>query len=399
MLVLFLAPLAPAATESTVYVFGAPGSGDGMYPRSTPVFDPQGNLYGTTQMGGSHNAGIVFELSPADGQWIEKVLYEFTGTSDGGYPSAGLTFDSDGNLFGTGSSGGSNGTGVVFELSPNGAGWKYSVLYSFGPYPNSSDGFDPNSQLIFDKLGNIYGTTYEGGVPGCFQGCGTVFQLSPIQGGEWKEQVIHAFVADGNDGLLPGGVAISNNGTLYGTTQNGGVAGSGVLYLLKYSSAKKKWIETIMHQFVGGDTDGAYPEGKLLIDRGHLYGTSEGGGTSSHGTVFETKLSKKTGWATTVLHSFGDSFSGDGIGPQAGLTVDARGNIYGTTFYGGEFNYYGTVFELSKKHHAWIETVLHSFNDTDGDSPSSDLTLQNGWLYGTTSTGGNVNGVVFRIQP
>ena len=399
VMALILVPLAHGATERTVYTFGAPGSGDGMYPYCSLVADGQGNLYGTTSQGGTYSAGIVFEVSPGqNGQWTETVLHEFTGT-DGANPSGGVVFDSVGNLYGTAGYGGANGTGVVFELSPQGPDWTYTVLYNFGAYPSSGDGFGASAKLGFDKLGNLYGTTYEGGKAGCFQGCGTVFELSPVQGGGWKEQVLHAFAEDGTDGVLPSGVAVTSNGVVYGTTQNGGTAGSGVLYQLEYSPAQNLWIETIVHQFVGGSTDGAFPESELLIHAGRLYGTSEGGGTNSDGTVFETAFFQNTGWRTKVLYSFGPPYSGDGLGPQTGLTMDKQGNLYGTTSYGGAYNYYGTVFKLSLQNHTWIETTLHSFSGNDGFYPGGSVIIKGGRLYGTTSNGGNSSGLVFQIGP
>jgi uncharacterized repeat protein (TIGR03803 family) len=393
VLTLFLSALASGTTENTAYTFGSAGGGDGMYPFCSPVFDAQGNLYGTTLQGGTHNAGNIFELSPGqNGQWTETVIYEFTGGKDGGYPIAGLVFGSDGNLYGTGEYGGANGTGVTFELSRDGEGWEYNVLYNFGPYPGS-DGFGPNSIVVFDKLGNLYGTTSEGGNVGCFEGCGTVFELSPNGKGGWDEQVIHAFETNGIDGELPAGITLATDDTLYGTTQNGGTAGSGVLYQLKYSSKKKQWIEAIVHQFIGGSNDGAFPESPVSIHGSTLYGTTEGGGTASGGTVFETILSNKKGWPTTVLYSF------DGALPQAGLIME-KGNLYGTTFEGGSYGA-GDVFELSKlKNGDWAETTLYSFTGgEDGLYPEAAVTLENGWLYGTTRLGGNNSGVVFQVHP
>src|SRR5262249_583239 len=124
----------------TVYNFGDPGSGDGMYPYSKLVFDAEGNAYGTTQQGGSTFAGTVFKLSPGnDGQWVETILHEFTGRDDGGNPLAGLVFDGSGDLYGTAGYGGANGTGVIFKMSPQSDGWTYSVIYNFGAYPQSGD--------------------------------------------------------------------------------------------------------------------------------------------------------------------------------------------------------------------------------------------------------------------
>lgn len=401
---LFLISLAFGTSERALYNFGAPGSGDGLYPFAQIVLDSSGNLYGTTQMGGSYNAGILFELSPnGKGQWTETVLHEFTGGSDGDNPGAGLLFDSAGNIYGTAGYGGANGSGVVYELSPqSGGGWAYNVLYSFGAYPTSGDGLGPNSALVFDKQGNLFGTTSEGGVAGCFEGCGTVFELSPVGGGVWKEQLIHEFPGDGSDGELPsGGLTIDSSGQLYGTAQNGGATGSGILYQLRYSSSSNKWLETIVHQFTSTATDGGFPEGGVVSRGGHLYGTTEGGGVNGHGTIFDTTFSKSSGWVTTTLYSFGQSFSGDGISPQSGLTVDSTGNLYGTASYGGAFNYYGAAFELSKSaNNTWSETILHSFNGTDGFAPVATPVLRGGRLYGTAPEGGaNSSGVIYLIRP
>jgi uncharacterized repeat protein (TIGR03803 family) len=404
VLILLSTSLAQAAPEKTIYSFAAaaPLDSDGMEPYSQPVFDAKGNLFATTLTGGTHNAGIIFELSPSkNAEWVETILYEFTGGTDGGNPFAGLVFDHEGNLYGTASIGGVNGTGVVFELSPTASGWTYKVLYSFGAYPSSGDGFAPNSPIVFDKLNNIYGTTNEGGGAGCFEGCGTVFELSPTGTGEWKEQVIHRFTPNGKDGEVPsGGVTFGTNGNLYGTTPNGGTAGSGVLYQLKYSSTTRSWSESIIHQFVGGKGAGSFPTNVILISdsTGNLYGTTDGGGEHDFGTVFEAAYSSTTGWTTKVLYSFNATYSGDGNSPHAGVTMDKQGNLYGTTSYGGEYNYYGTVFKLSKGDTGeWTETTLHSFTGgADGFYPEAGVTIHDGLLYGTAMLGGNDSGVVFQ---
>jgi uncharacterized repeat protein (TIGR03803 family) len=392
--------LTQAATEKTLYEFGAPGGDDGMQPFSVPVLDANGNLYGTTLLGGGpDNQGVIFELSPnGNNQWTETILHQFTGLSDGGNPIAGLVFDSKGNLYGTAESGGTNGTGVVFELSPQGNGWTYSVLYSFGAYLKTDDGFAPNSPVIFDSAGNIYGTTNEGGGAGCFNGCGTVFELSLNSKGKWTEQVIHHFSANPPDGQLPsGGMTFDKNGNLYGTTPNGGTSGEGVLYQLKYSSTTGTWNETIVHQFGVNNGDGSFPTNVILLadQDGNLYGTTDGGGKNGLGTVFETTFSK-TGAKTSILYSFGDS-SGDGYSPHSGLVMDKQGNLYGTTSTGGADNDYGTIFRLSKSSMGkWNETVLYSFNGGSGGYfPQAGVTMSNGLLYGTTLLGGNNSGTVF----
>jgi uncharacterized repeat protein (TIGR03803 family) len=402
VIALFLTCLAYGLTEKTLYAFGAPGSKDGMYPWSKLVVDSAGNLYGTTLDGGSAGNGTVFKLSAgSDGQWTETLIHEFSG-SDGANPIAALTFDAGGNLYGTAGFGGANGTGVAYELTPQNGTWNYRVIYNFGPYPQSGDGFAANSALVFDKAGNLYGTTNEGGGDSrCFNGCGTVFELSPLGAGLWKEEVIHAFQADGIDGEFPvGGVTLDNNGKVYGTTQNGGTAGSGILFQLKYSSSQNAWVENTLHQFLGGATDGSFPMSGVLIYKGALYGTTEGGGANHFGTVYQTTYSNGTGLVTNVIYSFGPTYSGDGNSPQAGLIADSKGNLYGTTWYGGAFNYYGTVFRLSRSSDGtWGETVLHSFDGNDGFYPEAAPPLFGGRLYGTTSNGANNAGLVYEIGP
>lgn len=402
LLALLPVPLAQSTAEKTVYAFGSPGGGDGMYPYFSPTFDTSGNIYGTTLDGGTSNAGIILQLSPgASGEWTETVIHEFSGKEDGGAPFAGLAFDKEGNLYGTASYGGANGTGVVFELSPSGNDWTYKVLYSFGAYPASGDGFGPNSTPVFDKDGNIYGITNEGGVPGCFEGCGTVYELSPTGGGNWTEKLIHTFQSNAEDGELPtGGLLIDGAGNLYGTTQNGGTAGSGVLFKLTYSSSQAAWVETIIHQFVGGRS-GSFPINVVLITDGahNLYDTTQGGGVYGHGTVFESSPTSK-GWKTEILYSFNEEYTGDGQAPEAGLAMNKEGDLYGTTMFGGASNYYGTVFKLSKSSSgSWTETVLHSFDGNDGFYPEAPVTLRGGWLFGTTTNGGNNAGVVFQNRP
>jgi uncharacterized repeat protein (TIGR03803 family) len=356
--------------------------------------------------GGSHNAGIIFKLSRStSGTWIETIIHEFTGGSDGGNPMASLTF-ANGNLYGTASSGGANGTGVVFELSPQtSGGWTYRVIYNFGAYPKSGDGFGPNSVLLL-RNHNLYGTTSEGGVAGCFQGCGTVFELSPTTTGTWKELVIHKFPSGSTDGELPSGaLTFDTDGNLYGTTQNGGGTGSsGVLYRLKYFSTTKTWTETVLHNFVGGNDDGSFPEDDILIHdaAGNLYGTTEGGGINSQGTVFKANFSTGPDWTVSVLHSFGPAYSGDGTAAKGGVIRDTNGNLYGTTNYGGAYNYYGTAFKLSPTLGGnWEESVLHNFTGgLDGFYPNRALTLHGGWLYGTATNGGsNGTGVVYQLKP
>ena len=395
-------PTAQAWTEKAIYTFPSFGGNDGSYPNCQPIFDHNGNLFGTTSKGGTHFGGTVFELSPTEsGPWTETLIYEFTGRTDGGYPLAGLTFDAQGNLYGTAGRGGANGTGAVFELSPQGSGWVYRVLYSFGA-SLTGDGVEPNSPVIFDDKGNLYGTTFEGGHSGCFTGCGTVFELSPDGSGGWTETLIHSFKPNGSDGELPGGGGVTLlNGSLYGTTTYGGAYGSGVLFRLKYSPARQTWLEDVLYIFFGGG--GSNPGSVVLIadPAGNLYGTTQYGGIWGLGTIFKATYSQTSGWSVTQLYSF-SMFGSDGNIPQSGVIMDSKGNLYGTTFAGGNNYYgYGTVFKLSQSNGTWTETILYDFQgENDGANPQEGLRMWARRLYGTaTDFGGFDGGTVYQISP
>jgi uncharacterized repeat protein (TIGR03803 family) len=236
---------AAAQKEWLVHSFARDGS-LGTHPFWNLVADSAGNLYGVTASGGAFNWGTVYELIrplPPKTGWTEKVLYNFTGGADGGNPAGGLVFDSKGNLYGTASWGGnfenSVGLGVVFELSPPataGSPWVESVLYSFRG-PATSDGYDPQGELIWDEVGDLYGITSAGGLPqqssNCGPGCGTVFKLSPpsAPGGAWTETILHSFLF--REGEYPrSGPVFDSQGNLYGTTSNGGQFHNGVVYRL-----------------------------------------------------------------------------------------------------------------------------------------------------------------------
>jgi uncharacterized repeat protein (TIGR03803 family) len=340
-------------TESVLYNFGSVG-GDGASPLANLVFDAKGNLYGTTRNGGAHNDGIVFELSPGSGGvWTEKILYSFGAIANDGTNPGGCTliFDSKGNLYGTTNTGGSNGAspgdGTVFELSPQaGGGWSEKVLYNFGA--SNVDGINPAAGLTFDAFGNLYGTTFAGGA----SGYGSVFELSRAKGGGWTESVLHSFDINHTDGARPmAGVVFDAQGNLYGTTMNGGAFGNGnglgTVYELS-PSAEGLWIEQVVHSFTGGGTngDGDYPVSSLILDTaGNLYGMTSGGGVYAYGIVFELTRAG-TNWAELVVHTFAGP-SSDGAYPMGSLLFDAAGDLYGTTSYGGTTFVDGTVFQIA----------------------------------------------------
>jgi uncharacterized repeat protein (TIGR03803 family) len=316
-----------------------------------------------------------------------KVLYEFKSNPDGKYPEAGLLSNSAGNLYGTTYFGGSYHDGTVFKLAPDGT---ETVLHVFAGDKNN-DGQNPRAGLIADSSGNLFGTTFGGGVS---PGQGTVFKLSP--GG--TETILHTFT--GNDGAGPGAGALILDaaGNLYGTTVvggtgNGGGGGAGVVFEIAADGTF-----SVLYNFQGGH-DGEFPEASLIMDNsGNLYGTtSQGGSQNSYGTVF--KLAP--GGTETVLYRFKGT---DGQDPWSGLIVGSDGNFYGMTGDGGS-NGDGTIFKLAPDA---TETVLYSFRGGEfGDQPVGNLLMGvSGNLYGTTNLGGIRHcfepfgcGTIFRLAP
>jgi uncharacterized repeat protein (TIGR03803 family) len=377
---LLLIAVRPALAQTENVLYNFTGGSDGADPSSSLISDGAGNFYGTTVYGGKRDLGSVFELSP-NGGWNETVLHSFTGGKDGEYPRfSPLMFDSAGNLYGTtyygGLSGCGYGCGIVYELSPARRGWRETVLYSF---TGGADGGGPVSGLIMDKAGNLYGTLSQ---------VGGVFELSP-SGGDWTEQLIYA--AD-----TSGGLVMDAAGNIFGIT-------SSTVFELS-PNGNGGWNSSVVHTFAGGPKDGSGPQGTLVVAYGDIYGTTYAGGARNFGTVYKLSPGKgksKGTWTERILHSF-QGYPNDGSGPGAGIAFN--GNLYGTTVNGGEYDN-GTVFwifvigEFRKK--IYREQVLWSFNGTDGAYPSDTPILDSaGNLYGTTQTGGSSGvGVVFQLTP
>lgn len=397
-----------------LWAFGTvPHDGSGSF--GNLIFDHAGNLYGTTEGGGVNNGGTVFELSPnPDGIWSEKVLYNFCSSvifhqcTDGSAPVAGLVFDAAGNLYGTTSTGGvatcqsNTGCGTAFELTPTQQGtWTETILYNFcSDLVNNRclDGVEPRSQLIFDGLGNLYGTTTSGGTGN--NGRGTIFELS-LNAGQWTHTVLYTFCADGQGRICPdgdepqAGVTFDAAGNLYGTTMSGGAKnsqGTGTVYEL--SPGANGWTETVVFAFSPSGRGLAIPVGTASFGpNGNLYSTASEGFPG--GGVFE--LEPKTRTERHFLFNISD-----GSGPVAGVVVDSkRRAIYGTTVSGGSA-LGGTVFVINA---SGQETVLYNFCQqakcSDGQYPYAGLIKDAaGILYGTASAGGmNDGGVVFEITP
>jgi uncharacterized repeat protein (TIGR03803 family) len=389
-----------ANTEKVLYTFT--GGNDGGDPAAQLTFDSSGNAYGTTVVGGSSTFGTVFKLTPhSSGKWTETVLYSFLAGNDGKNPYGGVTLDAKGNLYGTTVSGGSGGTcsgdgcGTVFKLTHSGNSWSESVLYSF---TGGKDGAGPGGGVVFDKKGNLYGTTPDGGsVNGC--GCGVVYKLSPAKSGQWKQKVIHTFTGgnDGSTGSL-GLLLVDKSSNLYGVAELGGAHGAGTVFKMTPGSGGK-WKMSTLYGFKGMPNAG-FPYGGLISDAaGSLYGTTYYGGANGMGSVF--KLTNSNGkFKESVLYSF--KTGTDGNSPTSTLVFDAQGNLYGTTSAGGDTNGDGTVFKLTPTSGGkWKESVVHRFkNNPDGANSYYGMTLDKaGNLYGTTAIGGVGSGVVFELTP
>jgi uncharacterized repeat protein (TIGR03803 family) len=396
-------PVGGAGTENALYSFTGSG-GDPKLPYAGLVFDAAGNIYGTTELGGTYNQGTVFEVVPSsDGTWTESVLYNFTGDTDGGQPNGSLIFDAAGNLYGTTSFGGSSnctqGCGTVFKLTPASGGWSESVLYTF---TGGADGREPYSRLQFDAAGNLYGTTLLGGNIGtvCTTGCGTVFELKPSSGKTWKQSVLYAF-AGAADGAMPtAALTFDTAYNLYGTASAGG-SGSGVIYKLTPGSGGT-WKQSVLHTFSGG-YDGKTPYGDLILGAsGNLYGTAyQGGVAPGYGVVFQLSLTSK-GWRERLLHVF---YNAPAASPVAGLVMDPTGSLFGTTMLGATRTACGggcgNLFKLAPSSGGgWTYSLIHTFGkNSDGHRPTGDLILDTvGNIYGTTQAGGiNGAGMVFQI--
>ncbi|MGA2694694.1 MAG: choice-of-anchor tandem repeat GloVer-containing protein [Terriglobales bacterium] len=379
------------------------GGADGSAPVASLVLDAQGNLYGTTMNGGSNKTciygaqigcGVVFELtapSRPGRSWKETILYRFKGGADGAEPRAGLIFDQAGNLYGTTGEGGNLnvsqcsdghtnvGCGVVFELSPQqGGGWEESVIYTFG---GITDGATPLGNLIFDSLGNLFGTTnVGGGGSGCSSGsligCGTVFELTPIGSGGWNEQTLYQFQGNFTDAGLPfAGVVMDPSGNLYGSGVTGGDALNGAVFELIAPTEKDgTWTQQILYSF----TSPGQPRAGVVFDiTGNLYGATGQG----DGTVFEL-MPSLDGWAEIQLYAFGQKTTA----PWSSLLIDGAGNLYGAALGSA----CGAIYRLVDKGGSWSEAEYDFLDKNDEPCAPFASPIFGKWgaLYGTSLEGG-----------
>lgn len=321
----------------------------------------------------------------------EKVLHAFSGGTDGSEPDSGLVLDQYGNLYGSTFFGGSANSGTIYKLARTSTGFKETILYNF---QGSPDGANPQGPLVVTTTGKIFGTTVSGG-----GGDGVVFELTP-SGPGYTETVLHSFPR-GQD-PTSAGVIMDKNGNLYGETAGGGTYGDGTIYEIKRASTGFKYVP--LFSFNG--SDGNYPSGGLIFDSaGNLYGTTASGGSCFCGNVFELTPVGNGTWTEAVLYTF--TGSSDGVNPESALAMDSSGNLFGTTVYGGDTSCAGgfgcgEVFELTNAGGAWTKTTIHAFTDTpDGHAPNAGVTFSaDGDVFGTTSNGGSYGtGCIYELAP
>lgn len=415
--------------QTVLYTFH--NTGDGAAPVTGVTMDARGNLYGTTYSGNK-----VFKLTQSKTGYGFKVIQ-----TAAGFPPSSLVFDTAGNLYGTTQNGGSGGCGSVFKLSPRKGGtWTQTMIHSFSGQQSDGDGCNPYSSLTFDSAGNLFGSTLKGGggnVGGtfCYNGCGSVFELSPNKNGSWSERVIHGFTGEtgSTDGQNPyGAVAFDSKGNLWGTTQAGGTGGTacnpfgappGCGTVFELSPTKSgKWKEVLIYSFQDSST-GWYPYAGPVIDaQDNVYGPLVNGGPGN-GAVFRLVPDGSGGADESLIYSFApcDEIKGcrDGVYPFGGLNFDSAGNLYGTTFLGGGASFNcnaggtrptgcGTVFKLTNDGAGnWSEKILYRFlGSTDGVEPEPDRLVidRKGNLFGSAPNGGDPDcssagcGVIFEVK-
>jgi uncharacterized repeat protein (TIGR03803 family) len=416
-LILFFAAYASATQYKVIYTFQ--NTTDAYIPEAQLISDSAGNLYGVSRFGGVNDRGTVFELSPNGDTWTERILYSFTGGTDGATPVSRLVLDAQGNLYGTNESDGDatctsmyGYCGTVFELSPGPNGtWTETTLVEF----TGSNGREPMGGLTFDGAGNLYGTTVFGGA----NGWGQVFELSPNGNGTWTQTTVHSFNNDQNGYEPASDLVFDSQGNLYGTTQYGGLLadcqaplGCGAVFKLS-PQAGGTWTETTLAAFNG--KDGQLPTQVIFDPSGDLIGVTRFGGVGpcegfivpGCGGLFELTAS---GGAKIIRE-----FQAEPVATPNNVVIDTAGNIYGTSFGGGDNTCginqpCGTIYEASPKPGGgYTFNLLYKFpgETANGFWPYAALTIDSqGNIYGTTGNGGNLNcgiaggcGVVFQIIP
>jgi uncharacterized repeat protein (TIGR03803 family) len=361
---------------------------DGYQPWSGVLLDSRGNIYGNTEQGGQRGFGTVYQLIRDDGDHLHySSLHSFDYYDPGNAPVTGMVRDNNNRLYGT-------NTTQLFELLPTG-----SLVWQLLPIHQFTGGSDGDCQdlcsVSMDSSGNLWGSTPAGGQ----YEQGVVFVDNSA-----GHTVVHDFTGGDDGGYGVGQLAFDNQGNIYGTAEQGGMYGQGVVY--RISPNGDSWTYTVLHHFSGAP-DGSGPWGGVILGNdGNLYGTTSNGGSAfgQGGTVFRLNPNGDGTWSESVLYSF--SQDGDGFDPVAVPTIDADGNLYGTTLCGIEPQCNGTIYKLTQSDGQWTENIIHAFQGApdDGATPFFvKIAIDNaGNLYGTTTQGGSylpVGGIVWEYTP
>ncbi|MBV9992397.1 MAG: hypothetical protein JOZ72_14040 [Alphaproteobacteria bacterium] len=414
----FLPAAASAGTLSVLKTFcESTGCRDGNTPFAPLIRDPGGNLFGTTDTGGAHNRGTVFELLKTRSGYTFRRIYDFCSKSDcadGYHPRAGLIMDASGNLYGTATNGGVFGTGyrggVAFKLTPGSQQWTLTKLHDFCAKADCVDGKTPmagltyqgaSSGALYDGSSPLFGTTIAGGTADQ----GVAYKLTFIPGrAKPQETALYSFCSqtDCADGLQPAApLAIDAAGNIYGTTGYGGANGAsdngGVVFQL--TPKRKGYAYTVLHSFctLANCADGNRPSrsGVTIDGDGNLLGSAGG---PYGGIIFKVVPSGASSTFSTLYTFCTDTVCDDGASPDFPLLVDASGDVFGTTTGGGPQNA-GTIFKL----HDGAESVLYSFcqNCNDGAYPFGVAMDGSGTIFGVTFTTRNTGqgGTVYELAP
>ena len=379
----FVASPAQAQTGHVLHDFT--GGNDGSEPMGLVAVDQAGNVYGSTPYGGGNlngdctsGCGMVFRALKRNGAFTYAPLYFFHGT-DGDQPFAGVTIGPDGAVYGTTLTGGTGGDGTVFRLTPPPTfcrmvlcSWDETVIYN----PSGSDPGFLFAGVVFDNAGNIYGESFSGGA----FGMGAVYKLSPAGGGTYTETTLYSFTGGDDGGNSMTDVAIDAAGDVYGATTFGGANSRGTVFKLVHEAGG--YTFQLLHTFTGG-SDGGMPEGSVVLDSaGNLYGGSSFGG------IFQITPSG----TFTIIDTIA-------TGLQSPINIDAAGNIYGTTYGGGQ-NDDGSAFKDTYSNGTWTHNVVFSFGGQFGGLPLSDVGLDSsGNMYVTATFGGESQGTLVQVVP
>jgi hypothetical protein len=371
-------------------------NGQGLY--GDVIFEENGNLYGTASLGGTSNGGTVYEIVNSGGTYAVSptVLANLTSAISGDYPATGLIADSSGDLFGVTESGGPGGDGTVFEIVNTSTGFAATptVLASF----SSDTGGNPQGGLTMDSHGDLFGTTYLGGAGGA----GTVFEILNTSTGYAATPTVLANFDNSTLGGFPVGGSLlidPTTGDLFGTTTQGGSGGAGTVFEIVNTATGYASTPILLASFDGGALGGDPETGLTMDANGDLFGTTLTGGSSNDGVIFEI-VNTSTGYASApiVLVSFNGT---DGANPYGNLNVDANGDLFGTTSTGGPNGFSGTAFELVYNNGTYASTpiTLVGFNVTNGDGPLGGLTTDaSDNQFGSTYNGGYYgDGVVYGV--